>query len=294
MTTTIVKPGIYHMPITDYVNDPAPVPSLNASCAHTILTQSPRHAWAKHPRLNPCKESDESSRLDLGTIAHALLLEDDDSRVVVIEAADWKTKAAREERDAARAAGKLPILPHDYESAQEMVAVAREAIDASELGSAFADATPEQTLVWEEEGIWMRCRPDKATPDWRVLFDYKTAGVSASPMAFLRSMLRYGYDLQAALNLRGVEHLCNPRDCVFVFIVQEIDPPYAVSFVSLSPQWLALAKDKLRMAMSIWKGCLRTNEWPGFSSRVAYLEAPAFAEMGWADHLPEIDAEDFI
>ena len=291
----ITKPGIYQMDLAAYIADPAPLPSLNASAAHTLLEQSPRHAWYRSPRLNPNHEREDSSRLDLGTIAHALLLEDDSSRVVVVDAEDWRTKAAKEERDNARLLGQLPILKQDHQSVLEMVGIARDAIAKSELAEPFADGIPEQTLIWETQGVWCRSRPDKASRDWRVLFDYKTAAGSAHPSAWGRSaIVRFGYDIQAQLAIQGVECLCDPRDCRFVFIVQEIEPPYAVSFVSLSPAWLALANEKLHLAMSLWKGCVRTGEWPALSPRVAYLEPPAYASMDWADYLPDISAEDFV
>src|SRR5689334_5544259 len=139
---TITHPGIYRIPLNEYIADPAPEPSLNAGTAHRILEESPRHAWEQHPRLNPNYSNEQSSRLDLGTIAHALLLEHDDSRVVVIDADDWRTKTAKEERDVARALGKLPILKALYEEAKDMVSVARREIAASELAQAFEEAIP--------------------------------------------------------------------------------------------------------------------------------------------------------
>jgi hypothetical protein len=288
--------GVYSIPLSEYIADPAPCPSLNAGAAHTILTQSPRHAWYGHPRLNPDYTSDESSRLDIGTIAHALLLENDSSRVVVIEADDWRKKEAKDQRDAARALGQLPILSKDYFGIQEMVVQAKAQIAKSEFATDFREAIPEQTLIWEHEGIWCRSRPDKATPDWRILFDYKTVAGSANPQAFMRTVIQQGYDIQAELGMMGVEALgLNEGQKVgFVFIVQEIEPPYAVSFVSLSPAWQDLAYRKLKMAMSIWKGCLRKDEWPSYRSDVAYLEPPAYAAMDWEDNLSPVDAEDFV
>jgi len=287
--------GIHTITLTDYVMDPAPEPSLNASIAHTLLTATPAHAKLAHPRLTVDRERDESSRLDLGTIAHGLLLEGDSSRVVVIEADDWRTKDAKTKRDEAREAGLVPILTADYDIVKAMVAAAQSAIAESEIAKDFEAAIPEQTLLWKEADIWCRCRPDKATPDWRVVFDYKTCAGTAHPAVWAKSsMVRYGYDLQGAINLRGVKALGLSKKTTFIFLVQEIEPPYVLSIVSLAPAWLKLADDKLRVAMSIWKGCLRKNEWPGYPSRVAYVEPPAFAQMDWDACLPEIDAEDFI
>lgn len=290
-----ITQGIHTMSLADYVNDPAPEPSLNASIANTLLTATPAHARMSHPRLSPQQERDESSRLDLGTIAHGLLLEGDESRVVVIRADDWRTKAAKDERDEARAAGRVPILEKDYETVVEMVDTAKGYIAASEIASDFEAAIPEQTLIWKEADIWLRCRPDKATPDWRIVFDYKTCAGTAHPAVWAKSSMdRYGYDIQCAINLRGVKALGLAKKVTFVFLVQEMEPPYALSIVSLAPSWLTLADDKLRVAMSLWKGCTRKNEWPGYPSRVAYVEPPAYAQMDWDACLPDIDAQDFI
>ena len=290
------KAGIYpDIPLTEYVGDPAPEPSLNASIATTLLTATPAHARLQHPRLNPQQDREESSRLDLGTIAHGILLEGDSSRVVVIDAEDWRKQETKEQRDEARAAGKLPILKADHATVLEMVKAAEGYISSSEIAADFQAAIPEQTLIWQEAGIWLRCRPDKATPDWRVVFDYKTCAGTAHPAVWAKSaMVRFGYDIQAAINLRGVKALTKAKRTTFVFLVQEIEPPYVLSIVSLSPEWLQLADDKLRVAMSIWQGCTRKNEWPGYPSRIAYVEPPAFASMDWDACLPAIDAEDFI
>ena len=291
----MLSEGVHDISLADYINDPAVEPSLNASIAHCLLTATPAHAFMAHPRLSPQQEREESSRLDLGTIAHGLLLEGDDTRVVVIEADDWRTKAAKDERDAARLEGKLPILVKDFDIVSNMVVAAKATIAESEIANDFAEAIPEQTLIWQEADIWLRCRPDKATPDWRVVFDYKTCAGTAHPAVWAKtSMVRYGYDLQAAINLRGVKALKLAKKTTFIFLVQEMEPPYALSIVSLAPSWLTLADDKLRVAMSLWKGCMRKNEWPGYPARVAYVDAPAYAQGEWDACLPDIDAEDFI
>jgi len=291
----MMGPGVHNIPLADYINDPAPEPSLNASIAHTLLTATPAHARMQHPRLTTQQEREESSRLDLGTIAHGILLECDSSRVEVIDAEDWRKKETKDRRDEARAVGKLPILKADHETVLEMVKVAETYIHASEVAADFKAAIPEQTLIWQESDIWLRCRPDKATPDWRVVFDYKTCAGTAHPAVWAKtSMVRYGYDLQAAINLRGVQALGLAKKTTFIFLVQEIEPPYALSIVSLAPSWITLATDKLRIAMSLWKGCTRKNEWPGYPSRVAYVDAPAYAQGEWDACLPDIDAADFI
>src|SRR5262245_43940260 len=98
---TISEPGIYQMTAAENHADVCPEPSLSAGLSKTLIDDSPRHAQNEHARLNPDRQDDEAQVLDIGTAAHALLLEGD-TGVVVIEASDYRTKLAREARDAAR------------------------------------------------------------------------------------------------------------------------------------------------------------------------------------------------
>lgn len=270
--------GIYTMPIAQYVADPAIAPSFNTSMAMAMLTQSPMHAKMQHPRLNPAITREESSRLDIGSIAHALLLENDRSKIVAVPADDWRTKAAKEQRDAARAEGKIPILEKDLSKVAQMVEIAAHALTGSELCEDWFLAKAEQTLLWEERpGVWCRSRPDKLTPDGKVLFEYKTAA-SASPTAFAKTAINQGYDLQVALASRGVAALCRVEPAV-VFVAQEIDEPYAVSFIRLSPMFLAIAGERLELALDKWERCLKADRWPGYDERVATVDPPGWYGM---------------
>src|SRR5262245_32462306 len=104
--------GIYQIDLDAYIRDPAPAPSLSASVANVLLTKSAFHAMHAHPRLNPDWEPESTELTELGTIVHAILLENDRSRLVVAPFDDWRTKAAREMRDEARAQGRIPVLAH--------------------------------------------------------------------------------------------------------------------------------------------------------------------------------------
>ena len=265
------------MTLQEYIADPCPEPSLSASIAHVLLTQSPLHAFMHHPRLNPGGERDESTKADVGTIAHGMLLENDESRIVVIDADDWRTKAAKEARDAAYAAGKVPMLAKQERPLRKMVEEARKAIANSELADAFADGKPEQTLMWQEDDIWLRSRPDWLTNDHRTVIDFKTTTGSAEPNSWIRTALGNGNDVQAMLQVRGVKHLYKPHNVTFVFMVQEQNAPYAVSFVGLDPVFLDMAGHKLERAITLWRDCMQTNTWGGYPSRICWMSPPAWA-----------------
>ena len=279
--------GIYTLPMGDYLADPCPEPSFSTSVAHALLTQSPLHAWMQHPRLNPGRVREESSAMDVGTVAHSILLEGHMDNIAIVEAPDWRTKDAKAARDAARLQGKTPILAHKVSEIVAMVRAAQEAIHESELASSWKEARSEQTVIWQEGETWCKSRPDRLTKDHRVIIDLKTTAGSAEPNTWLRSgLIQNGYTLQAALYLRGVKKVCHPKDCTFVFLVVEVEPPYACSFISMSPQFLAYADRQLDRALQLWGDCLLMNIWPGYPSKIAYVDAPSYLLMQEEEHEP--------
>ena len=248
------------------------------------------------------REGEKTSDVSKGWVQHAAvkrpdakgtatnLLEVDNkrdpSRVVIVAADSWRTKAAQAARDDARAAGRLPILAHKMEQVDAMVEAARVAIAASELADVFTAGKPEQTLLWEDEGIWCRARPDWLSDDHRVLVDYKTTAASAEPATWGRgSLLSMGYDLQAAMALRGISLVAQPRDATFVFLVQETEPPHAVSLIALSPAFQDFADRRLAVARAQWRDCLAKNEWPSYPLRIAWAEPPEYAVYAWGERM---------
>ena len=265
--------GIYTIPHDEYHRDPCETPSLSSSVAKVLLRQSPAHAAMQHPKLNNNYVNAESSRFDLGTIAHALLLEDDSSRLITIEADDWRTKAAKEARDAARAEGKIPILVKQAAHLLKMVGTARDFLRSSEVG----DMTfkPEQTLAWQEAGTWCRARPDWLSDDHTIILDFKTCD-DANPEAFIRQIARMGYDTQAEFYSRGLEAVTGKRP-LFVFLAQEIESPYACSLVALSNSYMAIAASKVARAIRTWSYCLKSGDWCAYSNKILYAEPPSWA-----------------
>lgn len=255
-------------------------PSLSSSIAHTLITQSPAHAKAAHPKLNPNYQREEKEVYDIGTAAHRLLLEGV-AGCQVIEADDWRTKAAKEERDAARESGKLPLLAKHWDAVCAMVDATRAQLDRVECDPPlFVDGKPEQTLVWEEDGVTCRARLDWLHDSGYCIDDFKTTSKSANPEAWSRTLFNNGCDIQCAFYLRGLQQATG-KHAQFRFVVQETFPPYALSVVSLAPDALELARSKVKYAIDLWRTCLERDEWPAYTPRIAYAEAPAWDLAKW-------------
>lgn len=288
MATTIEAPGIFDITATAYHADPCPAPSLSCSIATLLCRASPAHARQAHPRLNPDAVETKDEAMDIGTIAHALLLEGTTDRVAVIDAKDFRTNAAKDARDAAYAAGKLPILAARWTDVQAMVAAARGQLEAHQDGGAgmFTGGEPERTVIWRDDGLWCRARLDYLRPLRNgvslAIDDYKTTSASANPELWTRSMFDRGADLQVAWYRRGVFAVTQQWP-IFRFAVQETFPPYALSVISLGPDALLLAEKKCLYALEQWRDCLARNEWPSYPRQTAYAGLPPWEEARWLD-----------
>lgn len=266
--------GMHQMSMAEYQADPAPAPSLSAGIIHRLVAQTPLHAWMAHPKLNKDYKPEEDDKFDLGSCAHAVLLEGEGA-IYAIEAPDWRTKAAKEARDLARSQGKIPVLAHKLVAIREMAGVAREALkDVAEIGPIdLSTGKAEHVLIWQEGGIWCRARPD-----WigGVMLDYKSTDGSAAAAAWCRNQLmKLGFDTQAVHYSRGYRAITGTR-LPFIFMVQENQPPYECSFVGLSNAVLEIAERKWDFALALWAKCMATNKWRGYPRRVEMAEPMAW------------------
>ena len=278
--------GVLTIPESDYHADKiADAPSLSASIAKVICNASPLHAWNEHPRLNPNYKPKVSDKFDVGSAAHALLLEGK-SAVEVIEAPDWRSKGAQEARDLARSEDRLPLLQKNWDEVQAMVEAARRQIDTLDVDpKPFTDGKPEQTLVWEEDGVICRARLDWLRDDHATVDDLKSTRASANPENWTRTLYSIGADIQAAFYLLGLWKCCDvrPDEAEFRFIVIEQSPPYALSVVTLGWAAMELANRKIEYAIQTWKRCLVEDRWPGYPAQACAAELPAWEETSWLD-----------
>ena len=269
--------------LAEYLADPCPEPSLSSGIAHMILSQSPYHAWANHPKLGNMVAREATNESDIGTIAHQILLEGTDANVVVVDAKDWRTKAAQEARDAAREQGKPAILAHKRKHLDAMLEEAHKAIRASEFAVAFEASPREETILWQQGETWCRARLDVNASATGVILDYKTTAMSAQPEAWAKSYLPGGGAMQAAHYRQAARSQGHPLLPKFVFIVQEQTPPYAVSFVGMDPAWQDLADRQWAAAFTLWASCLRSGKWPAYGTRTAWVSPPAWHLARWEE-----------
>lgn len=279
--------GIHHgIAAADYHADPAPRPSLSSGVARTILSHSLAHAYAEHPRLGGSAAKVTTPEMDTGLLVHSMLA----STAGEIETEDFATfrsKAAQEWAAGVRAAGRIPALRHDYEAARVIADAVRAKATLGTTDDPFGDGYAEVTAIWSkgEPGAetYFRARYDRLVMpenepwtawDWKVTSDVSTCEVK-------RKIRRFGYHLQAAHYLAGMDALCpafaGRHSMIFVFV--ESAPPYSVRRYCLKADTAGVAAIDMGRAHDLWAGAMKTNRWPDASSeKTLHIDVPSFAE----------------
>lgn len=271
-----ITPAAYHA-------DPAPEPSLSASIANVLLKRSPLHAWQAHPRLGGGDGADATPAQDRGSLIHKLVL-GKGAEVEIIEAKDFKTKAAQQARDEARARGHIPALERVYEDAVE--AATTILVRLADHGVQLTGQS-EAAVLWQAESkhgpVWCRSMFDHVLIDRGTIYDLKSTR-DARAEACGRHAVDYGYDVQRAAYVRALEtlrpELAGRVELVFLFV--ELEPPYAVTVGPLDGVLRERGERRWCRAVETWATCMRTGEWNADGYGRAYIEAPPWlaARMG--------------
>ncbi len=287
MSVKVDAPGIYQMSKEDYLADPCPEPSLSHSTAVTLLQQSPLHAWSQSRRLNPnWQERKRTEELDRGTALHSLFLEGEDVMERIECGQDkngvygYRTSEEKANRDAAYAAGRVPVKPDEHERMMTLLEILKRRVaDVDDPRRPFTLGLPEQVLVWRDHGVWCRARLDWLSADRLYVDDLKTAA-SANPGRgfgqFGRAFWAYGYDVQAAFYRRGVAAVFPGTSPTVRHVAFELSRPNALSVCQLGAAGKAVAEAKVTNALNIWAECLASNRWPGYPRFAVELEPPDY------------------
>lgn len=233
----------------DYHSDPA----LGSTSLKTLATRTPAHwKWeSEHPV--------HKDAYDIGTLAHSLILEGDESKHRVIDVDDKRGNKWTIPANDAREEGLIPLTPKEWASIVGMRDSVMAHPDARRL---FTGHRAEESVFWEEDGLALKCRPDAWQPN--TLADLKT-GRSADPNEFGKTAAEYGYHQSAAHYIDGVKKLTG-EDLPFPFVLVEKAEPYYVSVVQLDESSIDIGRQLNHRAKRIYQECTESDNWPGYPS----------------------------
>jgi hypothetical protein len=263
--------------------------AASASRLNCIRRQSPRHM--RYRADNPMEPT---PALVVGSAAHCLILEPEtfERWYVVASQCSAVTKAGKRCGNAGRARvadgwlcgvhlgdnrperSDVTILSADDMATVEAI---RDAVrghpTAGKLLARRTDA--ELSATWTDAATGCPCKARLDAPLFadRSIVDLKTTD-DAGPDSFARSILNYGYDLQARHYVEAAR--ANDVDVVHFWIVAvEKAPPHAVGVYRLTERNLQAIDATWRGLLKTYAGCHGSGVWPAYPD-VSDIEVPEF------------------
>jgi len=234
------------------------------------ILRSPAHY--KNPTIQ------DSPALAFGSLVHEFVLLPDaaEARYRPKANVDGRTKEGKAVRDweASLAAqqGVKFIAEADYNAATSIATSVRTHMGATSL---FTSGVAETAgIISDFLGVNCRIKPDYRTDNHIV--DLKTC-VDARPDPFVRSVINFSYQVQAALYVDVAETIDGKkRD--FYWVAVEKDAPYAVAVYKASEEMLEHGRQQYRKAIDLYKECAALDLWPAYSQQVQTLELPGWVK----------------
>lgn len=248
-------------------------------------TEYRKHPAISHSQLLRIAESPEkfryyqdnpklptASKLS-GQYLHAITLQPEtvNDNFAIIPDVDKRTKEGKEimKQFAIEAAGKGVVTVEMADKAEAMKA----ALMQNEYVAKLLNGEREKPYFWTDKmtGEQCKCRVDclSEVGENLVVVDIKTT-TNAETEAFTRSALKYGYDVQAAMYLEGVEANTG-RKPIFVLIAIEKEPPYCINILQVDKIFLQYGYDRFRELIGIYADCKKRNDWWGYLGRYSQI-----------------------
>ncbi len=274
------------IPASDY----HAIKALSAGFVWTFDNECPFKAWMASP-WNPDREPENARHFDVGTSLHLAVLEpaDLEARTTIVRGVTKKGEPspgyasadAKEQRDAAYAAGITPLLPEEMDT----VAAMQKAIGEHRMArSLLSGGESEATLLWEWDGLACKCRPDHLPAthgSWMV--DLKSA-VSANPKAIARKAFNEGWHVRAAWYMGGHKAARGTLPAKYLFVVVEKDPPHLIEIFEMDERALIYGDQIIMRTLKRAAECFSTGVWPGYGDGgITQLALPSWAEYQRAE-----------
>lgn len=224
----------------------------------------PLKFWLDSP-WNQDREPHNAAHFDIGKAAHLAVLEPDklDAEVVLHGFDEYRSNAAKDARDDALLAGKIPLKPAEWEIVEGL----KRSIMSDPLvrGAFTGDGESEVTALWTDPdyGIPCKARADRVIEGGRILVDLKTAA-SAHPIGWSKALWQFGYFSRAAWYLDGWECATGRRPEDYWFAVVEKRPPHLTALHKLDEKDIEWGRIINRTAVATFTTCMSRGEWPGY------------------------------
>lgn len=219
----------------------------------------------KYYKDHPEDDIDTPS-LKFGRAYHKFMLEpyDFNNEYAIAPKVDRRTTAGKEAyaKFEKESEGKEIIDEDTYNKLVDM----REVLYKTPYVKNLIDGQHEKSFFWTDEktGIKCKCRPDSfgKLGSQNICVDLKTTQ-NAETSAFMKSALKFNYDVQAAHYTAGLEAIYG-EEYLFIFIAQETTAPYLVNVLQADAYFMANGREVRDVMLETYKKCSELDEWIGY------------------------------
>lgn len=253
-------------------------PALSRS-ALSLVAQSPLHFWHRY-HSGAYEPQPPAPQFRLGTAAHMAVLEPELFADSYAEAPSLSrtTKAGKEAWAAAAEGGRELLTAIELAQINGMCTALQQHPAASKAlavpginEASYISADPSTKLP-------IKCRPDRLTESGWVV-DLKTTRDASAP-AFTKSVVNFGYHIQAAFYMHVLDTL-GERPKGFIIVAVEKEPPHAVQVFRISPEAVMYGTQEMFRHLATLQRCLTDypldQPWPAYSNEVVDLDLPPWA-----------------
>lgn len=238
------------------------------------LLDCPARYYTEYLDANKPKAK-KADHFTIGSAVHSMVLEPEKFNLqnYIMPKFDRRTKQGKEdyEYSLTMSEGKNVIDEEQYDLAKAMHDSVMKNINW--LPNLLKTAHIEQSFFWVDEDyqVQLKSRPDIYTEDFYI--DLKTTDSIAN---FSRSVYNHGYHRQAALAREALLKLTGIKYTNFLYVVIETRYPYLCKSFVLDEASLDKGHAEFKRGAEIYKQCLETNKWPGYTNQVEQLYLPAW------------------
>jgi len=206
-----------------------------------------------------------------GTAVHAFFLERDKFDTdFVIKPADMRLNTKLGKEWAQEHQNKIII---DSELGNNLYEMEKSFMDSPAKLIYEIKGKSELSYFWDDTGLVKgKCRPDWISDDGNIIVDIKTT-TDASPRGFQKSISTWGYHLQLAWYMRGLQKLGIPCN-EFIFIAIEKTPPFSVGVYSADREMILFGNQEINKLVVDIDKALKDKKFPDYTPEIMQLGLP--------------------
>lgn len=274
MAVKITEPGKYpDIPLEVYHGDCCDGHSVSSTILRAMEEHCPRKAWFNSYLNSNRPAKKDEHHFSLGSAMADLFSSGELSakRFALSPYPEFRTNEAKAWKRQALKDGKYILKKDDLTTLIGM----RDALFEEPLIKQGILAGDVENSIFhkdKETGLWIKARPDTIPAD-QFLGDYKSTA-DAGKRSIERSIYSYWYNMQLGLSGEVIENALGQKIENYVLIFQEKTPPYLVSIVELSEDYIAHGRVQNRKAIRRFADCLDKDYWPGYDLGEPTIHTP--------------------